>query len=121
MSVQAVATFNIGSSSLKFSVYGRQPDKKLSACLLRGAVRDLSGARSVDISDPAMLESLKVEIRQCEEPHQLTERLAGWLSRQTEQFTLTGIGHRIVHGGRNHARPVVANEANLEELAALSV
>ena len=121
MSVQAVATFNIGSSSLKFSVYGLQPDKKLSACLLRGAVRDLSGARSVDISDPAMLEGLEVEICQCEEPQQLTERLTGWLSRQTEQFTLTGIGHRIVHGGRNHARAVVANETNLEELEALSV
>jgi acetate kinase len=121
MSVQAVATFNIGSSSLKFSVYGLQPDKKLSACLLRGAVRDLSGVRSVDVSDPAMLEGLEVEIRQCEEPHQLTERLAGWLSRQTEQFTLTGIGHRIVHGGRNHARAAIANATNLEELEALSV
>ena len=123
MSRRAVATFNIGSSSLKFSVYEIDTAGQLAKCLLRGAVRNLAGgsARTVDLSDEIRLASLKQAVADCPEPHQLTQALAQWLSTADDTLTLAGIGHRIVHGGTQFEYPVIADETVLDALEALSV
>nr|WP_270938065.1 acetate/propionate family kinase [Roseomonas sp. MO-31] len=48
------------------------------------------------------------------------EWLMPWLRDRLAGRGLTAIGHRVVHGGPNHARPALVTPALLEELEALS-
>ena len=121
MSRRAVATFNVGSSSLKFSMFEIHASGELGGCLLRGAVRDLAGARRVDISDPSKLKPLQNVVNSVTEPRELISTLAKWLARQDEDVQLSGIGHRIVHGGTEFEGPVPVSDAALDRLLTLAI
>jgi acetate kinase len=120
MTRRAIATFNVGSSSLKFSMFELTPSGELGDCLLRGAVRDLSGARRVDVSAPAKLRPLEAVVASVTDPKRLIAALAAWLAGQDAGIQLSGIGHRIVHGGTLFEGPVPVSDnaiAHLQDLA----
>ncbi len=127
MQRQAVATFNIGSSSLKVSVFELGGERRLGACLLRGAVRNLAGPREVDIRGMGDADALAAVLQGIEDPAQLVRALADWLADSLagsgDGITLAGIGHRVVHGGRIFTGPVRASDAvlaGLDQLACLA-
>lgn len=110
MSDQAILTINAGSSSIKFSVYenGEQLHE-----LAVGQVEKLGpNARFV-----------------LEAPQQVTEDLGATDHASGLQAILkhlppfldgrevTGVGHRIVHGGPEFTKPVQLNDAVLQHLA----
>lgn len=121
MTGRTIATFNVGSSSLKFSLYGLTDSCQLSACLVRGAVRDLQGARTVDLDPDGGGEALSELVGAARDPADIIRATAAWLSQRGGDFTLAGIGHRVVHGGPRFDRAMPADDAVLDALDALSV
>lgn len=116
MSTRAVATFNLGSSSLKFALFGIDAEGWLHHCLIRGAVRDLHGESRVDLSTGEGASALHTAIAGCEGAAQLMRALADWMDREAGEAQIVGAGHRIVHGGLDHTGPALADEALLERL-----
>lgn len=114
--MEAILVINAGSSSLKFQVFGIADDdlKRLARGQLDGigsrprlratgegmAPVDTSYARE-EVSDlPAAIGKVRA-----------------WL-QALKGFTLRAIGHRVVHGGPDFAKPVLIDAQVLERLAA---
>jgi acetate kinase len=116
-----VLTINAGSSSLKFSVYhiagGDRPE--LAA---KGEIEGIGTAPRF-VAEDAAGEAL-VERRfpddQTSGHAEFLRILGGWLREQFAGSELIGVGHRVVHGGVDYARPVRIDPAVLEKLEALS-
>lgn len=121
MSRRCVATFNVGSSSLKFSLFAITEQNQLEGCLLRGAVRNLTGSRKVDLAREEDTASLSAALEGLSAPADLISALAHWLSDRDPEFTLVGAGHRVVHGGTSFDHAVPAEDAVLEKLGTLAV
>ncbi len=108
--MSAILTLNAGSSSLKFAVFSatREPDM-----LLAGQVENLGpvarlkidggAARDIGPADHAVALSV------------LLQTVAGRLDGRA----VTGVGHRIVHGGKSFGEPVALTEAVLAQLDTL--
>ena len=123
MSQPVIATFNTGSSSIKFSLWAHDDAGTLGDCLLRGSIKDLFGTPEIDIilSDPdADYTPPELVIN---DPHaeKVISALAAALSGMLPDIEIVCAGHRIVHGGMSHGDPVLADEAILTELDTLSV
>ncbi|TPE61736.1 acetate/propionate family kinase [Sandaracinobacter neustonicus] len=106
---------NSGSSSLKFGLYERDDGLALRA---RGKIEKIGIepyllAKSADGEVIAERRWAKAEDMSHESL--LAELLAGIEARIGHD--LVGVGHRVVHGGANHAEPVRVTQALLTELA----
>jgi acetate kinase len=121
MTRNAVATFNVGSSSLKFSLFTVTDDRKIGDCLVRGAIRNLSGPHSIDMTGQGDASELSCAIVGLSEPCALIEAVMAWLQQAGPGNTLQGVGHRIVHGGPFYGGPARARADVLEKLDGLSV
>jgi len=116
----AVLTINAGSSSLKFSVYriGEQDQPRL---LAKGQVEGIGTSPRL-LAEDAEGQTL---VDRCwpgdrGAGHAEFFRVAGsWLREQFSDTALLGVGHRVVHGGVDYARPVRVDPAVLEKLEAL--
>lgn len=120
MTAGGVATFNLGSSSLKFALFELDAWGGLQDCLIRGAVRDLHGERRVDLSAGDGAPALHAAIGGCEDAEQFLRALADWMDREAGEIRIVGAGHRIVHGGLDHTGPARADDGLLERLERLS-
>jgi len=119
---QCIAVVNAGSSSVKFGFYDSEGDEPL---LIRGAVEQIGVSPTLTASD--------------DEGNDLAERkwpAEGFGHAQAvgailevarellpEGSTISGVGHRVVHGGTRFAAPVeVSNDviAELEKLTPLA-
>jgi acetate kinase len=95
-----IAAINSGSSSLKFKLFSRT-DPLLE--LASGEIADIGSHKKTkekSIADAA-------------------DSAVSWLKQQRNDYTLTGIGHRIVHGGLLFFEPVQIDDHLLEELKKL--
>lgn len=114
MTSGAILTINAGSSSIKFSIYsaGEEPMQRV-----RGEVED--------IGDNAILEiaghgggTRRAEIGRAGHEAALTAILD-----HADEFldgqSVTGIGHRVVHGGVDFAKPVRLDDATIARLTDL--
>lgn len=110
MSDQAILTINAGSSSIKFSVYenGDQLHE-----LAMGQVEKLGpNARFVLESPQQVTEDLGTTDH-ASGLHAILKHLPPFLDGRE----VTGVGHRIVHGGPEFTKPVQLNNAVLNHLA----
>lgn len=121
MTGRAVATFNTGSSSLKFSLYEVGRQNTLGDCLVQGAVRDLGESQHADLATGAPADSLSRAIANRTGLTDLISGISTWLAEQYPGYHVAGVGHRIVHGGQRHRGPAVADDDVMTELEALSV
>jgi acetate kinase len=112
----SILVINAGSSSLKFQIFGIKP-KGLER-LVRGQLdgigshprlrADVAGGSSADIAfDQATVSNLPAAIGE-------VRTYLGTLSG----FRLKAIGHRVVHGGPDFAKPVLIDAAVLKRLSA---
>lgn len=115
-----VLVLNAGSSSIKFSVFDAGPQPRPTECF-HGQIEGLGGAAHF-IAKAAGGEVVGerrwapgAEVSH----HEALVELNAWLSPRLEGGTLLACGHRVVHGGRRHARPVLIDDAVLAELEAL--
>lgn len=123
MTGPAIATFNTGSSSIKFSLWRLAPSGKVGACQVRGAISDLGGspefrAEGLSAAAAAEAESLPLDTG---EPAGLIGQIAGLLETTADDGAIAAAGHRVVHGGRRHDGPVIATPDILQALDDLSV
>ncbi len=116
----AILVFNAGSSSIKFALYdlvngvdepalkgkivniGQQPK-------LKGSDRQGNDLATNDMS--AFNASTSHE--------ELTEWLLTWLDKRVQDYKIVGIGHRIVHGGKDFVAPTLINPNVMTQLAQL--
>ncbi|RZL03414.1 MAG: acetate/propionate family kinase [Rubrivivax sp.] len=115
-----VAVANAGSSSLKFSLYGvKDGDLTLA---LRGLVEGLGTSPAFTAKDPA---GQVIGQHRWDEGAKLGHDAAlrhvmDFVRDLVPDIALQGVGHRVVHGGLEHAAPVIVTPAILAQLDALS-
>lgn len=118
--MKAVLVLNAGSSSLKFQIFALGPaglERRVKGQIDGIGVRphfvakDAAGTvladRDLTGQDGASLPGA-------------TAMLGHWL-RGLEGFDLVAVGHRVVHGGPDFARPVLVDAAVLDRLAGFEV
>ena len=115
--MSALLTLNAGSSSLKFGLYEDAPEPEL---LLHGQVEAIGlnarlllhgpdGVEARDVAAPTPHEALGV----------VMQALAPWMAGRE----IIGVGHRVVHGGPDFAKPVLLTDevqARLTEFSPLA-
>lgn len=119
---QAILTINVGSSSIKFALFGCEAPLRQEAELrgeldgigtqprLRAA--DAAGRSLADVSLDRFA-ALPVDVQ-----HQRTLNfLLHWLEAHNSGRQIAAVGHRVVHGGERYAEPVLLDDAAVEELA----
>jgi acetate kinase len=110
---------NAGSSSLKFCVY-RRPEAEAWRLEARGQIegigtsprltaKDEAGAVIADQQPGAVVRDGKSAL----------DSLAAWLRSRYGGARVLGVGHRVVHGGMQHAGPAVVTAPVVEELRKL--
>ncbi len=112
----AIAVLNAGSSSVKFSVFVESgPELQLQ---LRGQVEALftaprfiaTGADGAVLAERAWGDGARLG-------HDgALDHLLGFLRERMDAVTLTGVGHRVVHGGLDYAQPVRIDAQALADL-----
>ncbi len=115
-----VLVLNAGSSSLKFALH--VADRSDPALLARGQVEGIGTAPRLTARDAsgAALADSSWEPAGPGAGHALAlERLAEWGSAHLDVGNLVAVGHRVVHGGAVHDRPVLIDPAVMTSLEAL--
>jgi acetate kinase len=117
----ALLTLNAGSSSLKFAVFDRKSD---------GTDAEISGkftgiGREPDFSAKnktgAPLAKGDLQTIKVASDHEfLIAKLFDWLDQHLGRWSLDAVGHRVVHGGRDFADPILLTEGVLQELEAFT-
>jgi acetate kinase len=104
--MDTILVVNAGSSSLKFQVFGIGEPHDLD-CLVKGQI-DGIGTRPRLRAERADKISI---VDQAYAPDQIAdlpaaiEKAGTWL-RETQNFNLVAVGHRVVHGGPEYDKPV---------------
>ena len=116
MTEQLIGVINAGSSSLKFSVYAgdqRLLDGQVDGIGVRPAAkaRDAGGASL----PPPNLGAVPPNT-----PADALVAIMLWLNDHLGGRRFAALGHRVVHGGPNHAAPCLVTPALLAELDTLS-
>ncbi|MBB3656783.1 acetate kinase [Rhizobium sp. BK650] len=112
--MDTILVVNAGSSSLKFEVFAAAD---LLTRLVKGKMEGISTAPHLTIKS-AGGDRLADEAY----PHETVPdllaamRLVGQWLRERHQGQLIAVGHRVVHGGPDHMRPVRIDEEILREL-----
>ena len=111
----ALVVLNAGSSSIKFSVFAQGADPQL---VFKGQVEGLYTAPRFSVEN-AQGESLGE--RKWDEGTKLgheggVRHIVDFLRAHREGYTLTAVGHRVVHGGVDYAEPVRVTAEVLDKL-----
>lgn len=110
--MSAILTLNAGSSSLKFGVYEAAAEPVL---LMTGQVENLGPAARMVVKSP---EKTMTELGAADHAVALRAILSA-AGPVLGDRAVTGVGHRIVHGGTGFAAPVELDEDALAQLRAL--
>ena len=114
--MEAILVVNAGSSSLKFQVFEIRGGGDLGR-LVKGQM-DGIGTRPRLRAEGAGAESLIDRTYTPDEVRDLPaalQRTGAWL-RETQHVDLVAVGHRVVHGGPEYARPVLIDGEVLARL-----
>lgn len=114
-----ILTLNAGSSSLKFALFADQDLAPLASGLLDGlgtdpnlVIRDAAGAK-------ILVDRLEGEHFVDDHPAALARVLAA-LRTLFPAIEIVAIGHRVVHGGMDFARPLLIDPSVLDRLDSFS-
>src|SRR4051812_15350010 len=110
---------NAGSSSLKFCVFGRREheDWRLES---RGQIGGIGTAAKLSAQNG---EGQKLDDQKLDQVHDQSDALdalATWLRSMYGGARVLGVGHRVVHGGRQFTGPTVITPEALAELHRLA-
>ena len=114
--MQTILVVNAGSSSVKFQVFGIGTTAHLKQ-LVRGQVDGIGvrpRLRAKNADDVQVVDQSYTPSDVPDVPSAI--RAAGTWLRETQQFELVAVGHRVVHGGPDYDRPVIVNDKVLADL-----
>lgn len=117
MTTGAILTLNAGSSSLKLALYGATGDLPLATGLVdriggEGTMR-LRDAKGADIAVNAAPGDVATH-------RSALKKVLAVLDTAFPGLSVAAVGHRVVHGGPDHAAPVLIDDTVLAGLAELS-
>ena len=115
----ALLVLNAGSSSLKFCVFHRagEGDWELAA---RGQVDGIGSSPKLTAHDRSGAKLAERELEaDVRDGKAALGVLAGWLRERWSGAKVSGVGHRVVHGGAKHAKPCVVTPEVLADLRAM--
>ncbi len=110
---------NAGSSSLKFCVYHRHETERwrLEA---RGQIEGIGTSPHLSVmnsqDEKIADEKLPDTIR---DGRNAIDILGNWLRSKYGDARLSGVGHRVVHGGAKYTKPIIVTKQILEDLRGL--
>jgi len=113
MDIKHIVTFNAGSSSIKFAVYEFTDTLNKS---INGQVENISTIPIVKIYDSAGAMIKHVQFDKNQSYEYFYDLLVSAFESNQFNFTISGVGHRVVHGGLKFDTPVLVNEQIVEEL-----
>lgn len=100
----AVLAVNAGSSSIKFALYVVAADGALNL-LSRGVLdRGDEPRLTIKTADGKLLADRRLPEKRT--PEADFSELLGWIEGASGGDALIGVGHRVVHGGREYGRPL---------------
>jgi acetate kinase len=110
---------NAGSSSLKFCTYrkAKQDAWQLEA---RGQIEGIGSAPHFVAKDAAGQRLVDRDLDSAvRDARAALDALALWLRERYDDARVTGVGHRVVHGGPRYSAPTVVTPQVLDELRTL--
>ena len=118
----AISVVNGGSSSIKFSLFSESNSNGL-ALVFRGQVDGIGVAPTFVAKDAQgnRIDERTWPNRPDTNHESLMAHIIDWIRehRQQRRLELIGVGHRVVHGGNDYARPVKIDDTVLDRLQAL--
>jgi acetate kinase len=113
-----IAVINAGSSSIKFALYGPGGD---GALLFRGQVEKIGTSPRLSVKDPVGAILVEHDWHGANIGHQeATETILQTALDLLRGEKVSGVGHRVVHGGTAFAAPTRVDAQVIDQLAALS-
>lgn len=107
-------TLNAGSSSIKFALFSATDAPRAAA---RGQIDAIGVAPRLRVTGAdGVAETRPVAI---DDHAGALQVIVDWLERVGARDRLQAVGHRIVHGGLEHAAPVILTSAILDDLRTL--
>lgn len=108
---------NMGSSSIKFQLFSRQPNPKR---LAYGKVVDIGGKPLFTVTD-ALLNSGDAPIDKKSLSGKCTHEeilrfILNWIEAWSKQWPVTAVAHRIVHGGTLFKSSVIIDSRAMQQL-----
>jgi acetate kinase len=114
-----IVTLNSGSSSIKFALFPASGELSRRTALCEGQIAGIGGDMSFEAVDPSRYEIANENLAKCRTHEDALGFLLGWLECHFKDHSLTGAGHRVVHGGNHYASPVVVDSAVIADLERL--
>ena len=113
---RALFIVNAGSSSIKFKLY-RILDDDIEF-VLGGALDGIGSKPRLKAKDHAgkVLVERAFPAAEISSPSQAQHAVADWLTAQITDYTIVGIGHRVLHGGSVYSQPVLVDDDVLARL-----
>ena len=120
-----ILVINAGSSSIKFALYRMAINKTANAQnkpLLSGKIANIGQCpkRKVIDANGTDLTKNDLDVFNDQTTHEdLIQWLLDWISCHGQDYTIKGVGHRVVHGGRDFLTAVKLTASVVEQLKEL--
>lgn len=121
-SQDAVLVLNAGSSSIKFGVFDCSAGEPTRRAVAAGEVAGIGAADGIDGGMTFSVDGGAPRKIACTEgdPYRAAlTPIVEWLRERGPRVRLAAVAHRVVHGGRDYAAPIVADEKTLRALRTL--
>lgn len=115
-----ILVLNVGSSSIKFAIYEYTNDQ--SPALISAKVTNLNDTPQLLVNGAdgkPLLQSNIVKFDKATTHEDVILWLLNWFEHDNRGYTIKGVGHRVVHGGRYFAEPTLLTTSIISQLETL--
>lgn len=116
----AILVLNAGSSSIKFGLFDCSSDDPKRQAIAAGEVADIGAgngtATTFAVGDAA---ARPLPYRGGDPYQEALAPIVEWMRAHWPHLRLAAVAHRVVHGGRHYAAPVLVDDKTLRELRTL--
>ncbi|TCP63129.1 acetate kinase [Rhodovulum bhavnagarense] len=114
-------TLNAGSSSLKFALFELGDLSGAPAVRITGLIERIGGSSHMRAqrADGTTISDAPLPPEEAADHETALGRALDLIGQERPDARVVGVGHRVVHGGPDHAVPIVLNAEALEKLRAL--
>ena len=117
MSGHTLLTFNPGSSSIKLGLFA-QAGKAVKS-FGRGLIDLRHEPLTLHLTEGEQTADIPLKAAVAEDLRDVIEESLGWITKHFATATLSGVGHRVVHGGDRFAGPARIDDGTLAAIEAL--
>jgi acetate kinase len=116
---EPILVINAGSSSIKFSVFETGADRSLTAGA-HGQVEGIGTAARFEVADGNGRKLAKRDLTGNDHQAAIAAIHDWFAAHAGDEGSLSGVGHRVVHGGSEFTEPVLIDERVIAALEALT-